>query len=184
MRMIKRYTNRKLYDTEAKCYVTLEDLAELICEGHDIQVHDNGTGEDWTAITLTQILFDMEKKEVTICRAGHNKALIGTNGKLEYLDAEGIGLGLERGPVFESTLKAVHKPLHPGSVFFFYTDGLTEAMNTQQVQLGEEAVLSLVQSKRHLSAVELQQSITTAVEEFVGEAERHDDLTMVVVKVD
>ncbi|HLE33794.1 MAG TPA: SpoIIE family protein phosphatase [Bacteroidota bacterium] len=135
-------------------------------------------------ITMILALFDMEKKEVTICRAGHNKALIGTNGKLEYLDAEGIGLGLERGPVFESTLKAVHKPLHPGSVFFFYTDGLTEAMNTQQVQLGEEAVLSLVQSKRHLSAVELQQSITTAVEEFVGEAERHDDLTMVVVKVD
>ena len=63
MRMIKRYTNRKLYDTEAKCYVTLEDLAELICEGHDIQVHDNSTGEDWTAITLTQILFDMEKKQ-------------------------------------------------------------------------------------------------------------------------
>jgi len=68
-------------------------------------------------------------------------------------------------------------------VFFFYTDGLTEAMNTEQHQLGEEAVLSLVESKRHLPALELQRSITTAVEEFIGEAERHDDLTMVVVKI-
>lgn len=134
-------------------------------------------------ITMILALFDMEKREVTICRAGHNKALIGTNGKLEYLDAEGIGLGLERGPVFEKTLKAVRKPLEPGSVFFFYSDGLTEAMNMQEHQLGEEAVLSLVESKRHLPAIELQRSITTAVEEFVGEAERHDDLTMVVVKI-
>jgi serine phosphatase RsbU (regulator of sigma subunit) len=134
-------------------------------------------------ITMILALFDMEKKEVTICRAGHNKALIGTNGELEYLDAEGIGLGLERGPVFEDTLKAVQKPLQPGSVFFFYTDGLTEAMNKEEHQLGEEAVQSLVESKRHLPAIEMQRSITTAVEEFVGEAERHDDLTMVVVKV-
>lgn len=134
-------------------------------------------------ITMILALFDMEKKEVTICRAGHNKALIGMNGKLEYLDAEGIGLGLERGPVFEDTLKAVHKPLKPGSMFFFYTDGLTEAMNEQDHELGEEAVQSLVESKKHLSAVEMQRSITTAVEEFVGEAERHDDLTMVVVKI-
>lgn len=134
-------------------------------------------------ITMILALFDMDKREVTICRAGHNKALIGTNGKLEYLDAEGIGLGLERGPVFENTLKAVQKPLTPGSMFFFYTDGLTEAMNKDRHQLGEEAVLSLVDSKRNLPAIELQRSITTAVEEFVGEAERHDDLTMVVVKV-
>lgn len=63
MRLIKRYSNRKLYDTEAKRYVTLEDLAALICDGQDIQVRDKGTGEDWTAITLTQILFDMEKKQ-------------------------------------------------------------------------------------------------------------------------
>ncbi len=134
-------------------------------------------------ITMILALFDMERKEVTICRAGHNKALIGTNGKLEYLNAEGIGLGLERGPVFESTLKAVRKPLEPGSLFFFYTDGLTEAMNEQQLQLGEEAVQSLVEAKKHLSAFEMQRSITTAVEEFTRGAERHDDLTMVVVKI-
>ena len=134
-------------------------------------------------ITMILALFDMEANEVIICRAGHNKALIGTNGKLEYLDAEGIGLGLERGPLFENTLKEVRKPLKPGGLFFFYTDGLTEAMNEERMQLGEDSVLSLLESKRTLSAVEIQQSLTTAVEEFVGKAERHDDLTMVVVKV-
>lgn len=134
-------------------------------------------------ITMILAMFDLEKKEVTICRAGHNKALFGSNSSLEYLDAEGIGLGLERGPLFENTLKEVRKPLVPGGMFFFYTDGLTEAMNDQQVQLGEDAVLSMVKEKHALTASEIQRSITTAVEEFVGKAERHDDLTMVVVKV-
>ena len=134
-------------------------------------------------ITMILALFDLEKKEVTICRAGHNKALFGSNSSLEYLEAEGIGLGLERGPLFENTLKEVRKPLASGGMFFFYTDGLTEAMNDQQVQLGEEAVLDMVTAKHALTASEIQRSITTAVEEFVGKAERHDDLTMVVVKV-
>lgn len=63
MRVIKRYPNRKLYDTEAKEYVTLGGIAELIREGHEIQVVDHTTGEDLTAVTLTQIIFEQEKKQ-------------------------------------------------------------------------------------------------------------------------
>ena len=133
-------------------------------------------------ITMILALFDLEKKSVRICRAGHNKALISSNGQLQYLDAPGIGLGLERGPVFESELREVVRPLTPDGLFLFYTDGLTEAMNVQGVQFGEESVSQLVKDKRGLSAPALQHTILTAVEEFRGEAERHDDLTMVVVK--
>lgn len=134
-------------------------------------------------ITMVLALFDLERGEVKICRAGHNKVLIGSDGRLEYLNAEGIGLGLERGPVFEDTLQEVSKPLEAGGIFFFYTDGLTEAMNEQDVELGEDLVLNLLKAKRHLTSQEIQHSITTAVEEFVGGAEQHDDLTLVVVKV-
>lgn len=63
MRVIKRYPNRKLYDTEAKEYVTLSGIAELIRDGHEIQVVDHTTGEDLTAVTLTQIIFEQEKKQ-------------------------------------------------------------------------------------------------------------------------
>lgn len=134
-------------------------------------------------ITMVLALFDLERREVKICRAGHNKVLIGSNGRLEYLNAEGIGLGLERGPVFENTLQEVRKPLEAGGLFFFYTDGLTEAMNEKEVELGEDSVLHLLKAKRHLTSPEIQRSMTTAVEEFVGGAEQHDDLTLVVVKV-
>lgn len=60
--LIKRYPNRKLYDTEAKRYITLDSIADLIRDGADVEVRDHETGEDLTGITLSQIIFESEKK--------------------------------------------------------------------------------------------------------------------------
>ncbi|UCC51539.1 MAG: hypothetical protein JSV68_20905 [Anaerolineaceae bacterium] len=62
MSVIKRYPNRKLYDTEAKRYITLDGIAKLIREGEEVVVVDHTTDEDLTAVTLTQIIFEQEKK--------------------------------------------------------------------------------------------------------------------------
>lgn len=67
VRIIKRYQNRKLYDTHQSCYVTLEEIAQIIREGHEIQVIDNKTKNDITYITQIQLLFDQERKST---RAG------------------------------------------------------------------------------------------------------------------
>jgi polyhydroxyalkanoate synthesis repressor PhaR len=63
MPVIKRYPNRKLYDTEAKQYITLEEIAGLIRRGSEVRVVDNATGEDLTALTLTQVILELEKKQ-------------------------------------------------------------------------------------------------------------------------
>jgi polyhydroxyalkanoate synthesis repressor PhaR len=63
MVVIKRYPNRKLYDSDAKQYITLEGIADLIRAGKEIQIVDHNTGEDLTAVTLTQIIFEQEKKK-------------------------------------------------------------------------------------------------------------------------
>ncbi len=63
MPLIKRYPNRKLYDTEAKQYITLEGIAGLIRQGEEITVIDHASGEDQTALTLTQIILEQEKKQ-------------------------------------------------------------------------------------------------------------------------
>jgi polyhydroxyalkanoate synthesis repressor PhaR len=65
MRTIKRYSNRKLYDTEDKRYITLEQIAALVRENQDIKVVDNQTGEDLTTVTLSQILLEQEKRKET-----------------------------------------------------------------------------------------------------------------------
>ncbi len=59
--LIKRYANRKLYNTETSRYITLRGIAELIESGQEVKVVDNETGEDMTAVTLSQILVDTER---------------------------------------------------------------------------------------------------------------------------
>jgi polyhydroxyalkanoate synthesis repressor PhaR len=61
-KVIKRYTNRKLYDTVESRYVTLDEIAEMIKAGAEVKVVDNRTKDDLTAVTLAQIIFEEEKK--------------------------------------------------------------------------------------------------------------------------
>lgn len=61
-RVIKRYANRKLYDTQRSRYVTLEQIRDMIKAGEEVQIVDNTTKEDLTAVTLAQIIFEEEKR--------------------------------------------------------------------------------------------------------------------------
>lgn len=61
-RVIKRYANRKLYDTRASRYVTLQQIAEYVKTGEDVQIIDNTTKEDLTRVTLAQILYERERQ--------------------------------------------------------------------------------------------------------------------------
>lgn len=62
VKIIKRYQNRKLYDTQQSCYVTLDDIAKMIRTNEEVMVIDNKSKNDITAATLTQIIFEAEKK--------------------------------------------------------------------------------------------------------------------------
>lgn len=59
--VIKKYSNRKLYDTYTRRYVTLDVIADLLRDGYEVRVVDRNTGEDITAVTLSQIFLDMER---------------------------------------------------------------------------------------------------------------------------
>lgn len=62
VKIIKRYQNRKLYDTQQSCYVTLDDIAKMIRSNEEVMVIDNKSKNDITGATLTQIIFESEKK--------------------------------------------------------------------------------------------------------------------------
>ncbi len=62
-RVIKRYANRKMYDTSRSCYVTLEEIAEIVRQGTEVRVIDNKSKQDLTEVTLTQALLDSERKQ-------------------------------------------------------------------------------------------------------------------------
>ena len=63
--LIKRYANRKLYNTDTSRYITLKGIAELLDEGEEIRVIDNETGEDITSVALSQILVDSERSNTS-----------------------------------------------------------------------------------------------------------------------
>jgi len=63
MPLIKRYPNRKLYNTREKCYITLDEIGRLIRQGEEIEVTDHASGEDLTALTLSQVILEQEKRK-------------------------------------------------------------------------------------------------------------------------
>ena len=63
--IIKKYPNRRLYDTSASRYINLEDIAGFVRDGKDVQVVDAQTGEDLTRVTLTQVIMDDAKQQPT-----------------------------------------------------------------------------------------------------------------------
>ena len=81
MRLIKRYPNRKLYDTEAKQYITLEGIAEMIRQGAEISVIDHASGEDLTTLILTQIIVEHEKKQSGVMPRSVLSGLIQSGGE-------------------------------------------------------------------------------------------------------
>ncbi len=60
--LIKKYANRKLYDTRTSRYITLEGIAELVRQGHEVKVVDRDNGHDLTQVTLSQVVLSQEKR--------------------------------------------------------------------------------------------------------------------------
>lgn len=80
-KVIKRYTNRKLYDTAASRYVTLDEIAKMVKAGDEVRVIDNKTKEDLTSVTLTQIIFEEEKKQKRILPLATLRNIIQSGGE-------------------------------------------------------------------------------------------------------
>jgi polyhydroxyalkanoate synthesis repressor PhaR len=90
---IKKYANRRLYDTESSAYITLDRLAAMVREGREFEVIDAKTGEDITRTVLTQIIVDEEARGSTMLPINFLKQLIGLYGNSmqsfvpQYLEA-------------------------------------------------------------------------------------------------
>ena len=90
---IKKYANRRLYDTESSSYITLDRLAEMVREGREFEVVDAKTGEDITRTVLTQIIVEEEARGSTMLPVNFLKQLIGLYGNSmqgmvpQYLEA-------------------------------------------------------------------------------------------------
>jgi sigma-B regulation protein RsbU (phosphoserine phosphatase) len=129
---------------------------------------------------------------MTYARAGHTPLIYvpspapGGRSQAQILAPDGLVLGLkiDNGELFERLLKEETIPLGAGDLYLFFTDGISEAMNQHDDCFGESRLGQLVESHAHLRSDELRERVLREISAFVGDAPQHDDMTMILLKVD
>lgn len=96
-RIIKRYANRKMYDTEASRYVTLDGVTDLVRAGEDLRIVDNDNGEDLTALTFAQIILEEEKRKRGLLDLPFLRWIIREGGSTLQELLHGVEQRVERG---------------------------------------------------------------------------------------
>lgn len=140
--------------------------------------------EKETFVSLFYAILDTKKRTMTYARAGHNPLIYFDHGagRCELLEPHGIALGLEEGQRFSSVIEEKKRRIQSGDVIAFYTDGYTEAMNSQREEYGETRLVELIEQNHEQSVNELYQIVLQDVHQFVEQAPQHDDMTLVCIK--
>jgi phosphoserine phosphatase RsbU/P len=143
-------------------------------------------------ITMTYAVLDLGKSIMTYARAGHTPLIYLPAGASSRRDAQvltpdGLVLGLRIDGAeqkFAELLQEERITLHTGDVIVLYTDGITEAMNVDSDLFGESRLSRIVEEHGHLDSGALRERILREIEAFVGAADQHDDMTMILMKVE
>jgi phosphoserine phosphatase RsbU/P len=154
------------------------DLADSVSRINKVIVRSTPS---YNYITFFYGLFNKKAKSFYTVNAGHNAPIIlRRNGKIERLEKGGCVLGMFERAGFE----VEETYLEDGDIICLYTDGVTEAANLKEEEFGEERLIKLIDESRTLSLEDISKRLYRAIEDFVGEAPQHDDLTYVLFRLD
>jgi sigma-B regulation protein RsbU (phosphoserine phosphatase) len=186
-------TSAALYMAELKgLMLSLTELyrspRQLLIEANRIISHHLDTR---SFITMTYAVIDVRARTLTYARAGHCPLIYlpGPHAAAQgvrILAPDGLVLGLkiDNGEMFERLLQEDSLSLGPGDLFVLFTDGISEAMNPVDECFGEARLGDLVQEHGHMPFEELRERILREIRTFVGTASQHDDMTMLLLKVE
>ena len=142
-------------------------------------------------ITMTYAVVDLRARTMTCSRAGHCPLVYVPGPEAhsrapQVLTPEGMVLGLQfdLGDTFDRLLEEVTRPLGRGDLFVLYTDGISEAMNEQGDCFGDQRLVDLAERNADLKSDALCERILSEVHTFAGDAAQHDDMTMVLLKIE
>jgi len=146
-------------------------------------------------ITMTYSIVDLRERTMTYARAGHtplmylpgNGAPPGPDGRrMRILVPDGLVLGLQMhdAGMFERLLEEQTIPLRDGDLYTLYTDGISEAMNEADDCFGDDRLGRLLEEHAHLPSEELRERVLREIAAFVGTAPQHDDMTMILLRID
>ncbi|MEP7272567.1 MAG: PP2C family protein-serine/threonine phosphatase, partial [Acidobacteriota bacterium] len=136
-------------------------------------------------VTLLLGVIDPSSQTFSYARAGHNPPVWRQReaGRTSLLRARGLGLGLNSGEVFNRALTVETIQLAPRDKLFLYSDGITEAMNEQRDEYGEERLMEVAARVDDLDAEQTRDAVLKDVSAFLGATPPQDDQTLVIVEV-
>lgn len=150
---------------------------EIMMEALNNAISENNP--DIMFITMFLGIMDLTTGTISYCNAGHNPPIVIKDGHAEYLDSEpSLLLGVE----LSAKYTAHELTLAHGDTLFLYTDGLTEAENTEHETFGEKRALETAAHFGTLTAEQQIEQMHQAVDQFVNNAEQSDDLTMLAIQ--
>jgi phosphoserine phosphatase RsbU/P len=128
--------------------------------------------------TLFLSIYDGESRTLTYSNAGHlPPLLVASDGNMRRLDVGGTVIGL-----FENlTWEEQKVQMHPGEMFVAFSDGITEPEN-EFGEFGEERLIELLHENRHLPLARISEIVIAAVQDWIGNQEQPDDLTLVLAR--
>lgn len=128
-------------------------------------------------------ILDVRSHVFTYARAGHNPLLIKqkSNGEVEYRTPGGLGLGLDRGKIFDDVIAEEKIKIGKGDTILLYTDGVVESMNANQVEFGEDRLKNIMSHQDKISSENGCQQILNDIKAFSIGTEQFDDITMVMI---
>lgn len=179
-------TSAAFYMAEAKG--VLQSLCKFHSSPKDLLINTNSILYDSmdkkTFITMTVASIDCDNRILSYSRAGHCPLLRYNAEKksCELLQPGGIGIGLDKGDIFDNTLEENQIPLKAGDIYIFYTDGLSEAMNDKDEEYGDFRLCKLVESNAEKSVTELKEIIIDSILSFLNGKNLSDDLTLILLK--
>ncbi len=185
-------TSAALYMAELKGLVlalsqTHHSPRDLLIEVNRI-ISDNLDSRSF--ITMTYAVIDRRAGVMTYCRAGHTPLIYRpaeAPDDAQVLIPSGLVVGLRipgAAEKFADLLDEQRIDLATGDIITLYTDGITESMNAAGDLFGDARLSRIIEEHGHLSSGELRERILREIEAFVGGADQHDDMTMILVKVD
>lgn len=172
--------------TKGLLAATTQDELPLPAILEQINAHFCTVGKRKTFVTMALGILDPGTRSLEYARAGHNPVVWRRRqaGTTALLSPKGLGLGITPGRVFGRTLVMEKLDLNSGDTLVFYSDGLTEAMNVDLEQFGEERLMRVVERVEDLPAAPARDAILREVAEFLNGVPAQDDLTLVVLHVD
>jgi len=136
-------------------------------------------------ITAMGGAFDTDRKQLVLARAGHLPLFHyhAAAKTVERITPKGLGLGLSPENLFAHELEERRLGYGAGDVFVFVTDGITEGQQQSGDEYGEERLVRLLEEISTAHAEAIRDRVVAEVKAFAGDANQHDDQTVVVVKI-